>query len=86
MCKLPHAPNIKSTRMVCKAMNVDELRKILEPLDGDLLVVLASDGEGNSYKLCIAENVEDYVFDRLNRDIYEASEYEGERCVVLWPQ
>lgn len=64
-------------------MNVKELRRMLADVPGDLVVVLASDEEGNSYSECGGYNPDDYCFDAKDQAISERKV--GPRCLVLWP-
>lgn len=76
-------------------MTVKELRELLEQYDDDTIVIIASDGEGNSYSPldCIAEG--HYIPENgWNGDFVELEESEededinlddAEPAILLWP-
>jgi hypothetical protein len=69
-------------------MTVEELRALLKDLDGEMIVVLSSDGEGNRFAEVGGYNTENYAFDDYNEDLVEISQEvarDATRCVVLWP-
>jgi hypothetical protein len=80
-------------------MKVSELIEQLQDLDGDLLVVVSQDPEGNGFDtladVCTNQrysDVDHHVgLDHLNEDLEEAGFGEedlmedGVPCVVLWP-
>jgi hypothetical protein len=79
-------------------MKVKELIKILQTQDPDDLVVLSSDGEGNSYSL-LGDVTDNATFDKKEQEIgifklteeLERQGYteedigRGKKCIVLYP-
>jgi hypothetical protein len=83
------------------ALTVKKLREFLKNFDDDTILVLSSDGEGNSYSpipekdffsvgTYLAENTwRGEFYDENSEDEDDEEEYdeedEGVRCIVLWP-
>lgn len=71
-------------------MNVNDLLEILRGLPGEDLVVLAKDGEGNSYSPLSDYGIGVYVADSTwDGDYYDADDEDkpedGVPAVTLWP-
>lgn len=70
-------------------MTIKELKELIEDLHDDMVVLLTSDEEWNSVRLCDSYNNTDYVWDKHSDDIYEIEELEDdvlnelERCFIL---
>lgn len=76
-------------------MKIKELKKLIEHLPDNMLVVVSSDAEGNSYApLHTISNEDDgfvyYPEDREIRSPDDLDEGEkmppgGKKCIVIWP-
>jgi len=73
-------------------MKVKDLRKLLVNMDGDALVVLASDAEGNDFSILYEVDEMKYVPETpTSGQVYEIDEVEEEEiddsvnAVVMWP-
>jgi hypothetical protein len=64
-------------------MNVGKLKKLLEHVPDEHIVVLSADEEGNAYRELSFVNTGDYSYGAEENEIYGA-EVEND-CVVLWP-
>ena len=70
-------------------MTIKELKEIIEDLHDDMIVLLTSDKEWNSIRMCNGFNDTDYVWDRDSDDIYEIEKLEDddldelEKCFIL---
>lgn len=67
-------------------MEVRELRNLLDDLDDDAMVVLASDSEGNSYRPLTEYNHHDYFVQLEDYEYVLKEVKDGDKpCLVLWP-
>ena len=65
-------------------MKVKDLKKVLEDLPDDLLVIMSKDGEGNGFSPLSDIGV--YLYKENNSWSGEIdSESEKKNCVCLWP-
>ena len=72
-------------------MTLGEFREQTKDLSDEMLVVLARDGEGNSYSPLL--EVETAIYDPETtyggviypEDFYHAGDRDGKKAVVLWP-
>ena len=71
-------------------MTIKELKELIEDLHDDTIVLLTSDEEWNSIRMCDGYNDTDYVWHRDSDDIYEIEKLEDddldelEKCFILW--
>lgn len=65
-------------------MNVKQLKKQLENLDDNLLVVLSSDAEGNSFDILAAVD-SDMTYNQGKVSLIEEMQEFGKPCIVLYP-
>lgn len=68
-------------------MNVKQLRELLAAMPEDMLVILSSDEEGNSFDFLRDVEVSAYSVYEREIDLIHPDDAEGdeEKAVVLWP-
>lgn len=73
-------------------MTVKELRDLLKDVDGDVLVIMSKDGEGNGYSPLADTNLGQYLYEAdttWSGDLIDVDEADADTeavpCVVLWP-